>query len=115
MRLGCFAYLESLVRTRSGPFTLSESITLEQFAAGVETSCIQHYAFPLDKALEQYPAFQLDAETVARIKHGSTFNHAVANNPGLARVYDTNGALKAIAEWSEERQAWRPKKVFASD
>jgi tRNA pseudouridine55 synthase len=115
MQLGCFAYLEALVRTRSGPFTLSDSITLELLAEAVETNCIQHYSFPLDKALERYPAFKLDAETVERIKHGNTFNNPVANNSGLARVYDTNGAFIAIAEWDEEQLAWQPKKVFASD
>ncbi len=115
MQLGCCAYLEALVRTRSGPFTLSDSITLEQFADAVETNSIQHYSFPLDKALEQYPAMKLDVETAERIKHGNTFNNPVANNSGLARVYDTNGAFIAIAEWNEEQQAWQPKKVFASD
>ena len=114
MQLGCCAYLEALVRTRSGPFTLSDSITLEQFADAVETNSIQHYSFPLDKALEQYPAMKLDVETAERIKHGNTFNNPVANNSGLARVYDTNGAFIAIAEWNEEQQAWQPKKVFAS-
>jgi len=115
MQLGCYAYLEALVRTRSGPFTLSDSITLEQLADAVETNSIQHYSFPLDKALEQYPAMKLDVETAKRIKHGNTFNNPVANNSGLARVYDTNGAFIAIAEWNEEQQAWQPKKVFASD
>ena len=115
MQLGCCAYLEALVRTRSGPFTLSDSITLEQFADAVETNSIQHYSFPLDKALEQYPAMKLDVETAERIKHGNTFNNPEANNSGLARVYDTNGAFIAIAEWNEEQQAWQPKKVFASD
>ena len=115
MQLGCCAYLEALVRTRSGPFTLSDSITLEQFADAVETNSIQHYSFPLDKALEQYPAMKLDVETAERIKHGNIFNNPVANNSGLARVYDTNGAFIAIAEWNEEQQAWQPKKVFASD
>ncbi len=115
MQLGCCAYLEALVRTRSGPFTLSDSITLEQLADAVETNSIQHYSFPLDKALEQYPAIELDAETVERIKHGNTFNNTLANNSGLARVYDTNGAFIAIAEWNEKQLAWQPKKVFASD
>jgi tRNA pseudouridine55 synthase len=115
MQLGCFAYLGSLVRTRSGPFTLSESITLEQLADAVETHSIQHYCFPLDRALEQYPAFKVDAETIERIKHGNMFNNPLANNSGLARVYDTNGAFIALVEWNEEQLAWQPKKVFASN
>ena len=113
-QIGCYAYLEALVRTRSGPFMLPESITLEQFADAVETNLIQHYVFPLDKALEQYPAITLDGETTQRVMHGDTFTNPRANNSGLARVYDNNGAFIAIAEWDEEQKAWRPKKVFAS-
>ncbi len=112
---GCYAYLEALVRTRSGPFMLSESISLEQFADAIETNTLQHYSFPFDKALEQYPAIKLDPETVERVKHGNTFSNSLANNSGLARVYDINEAFIAIAEWNEEQQAWQPKKVFVSD
>ena len=112
-RLGCYAYLGALVRTRSGPFTLSESITIEQLADAVETNSVQQYHFPADKALEQYPAIKLDAETVERVKHGNTFYNPAANNPGLVRVYDTNGDFLAIAEWDEEQKGWQPKKVFA--
>jgi tRNA pseudouridine55 synthase len=114
-RIGCFAYLETLVRTRSGPFTLSDSITLEKFADAVETNSIHDYSFPLDKALVQYPAIKIDAETVERVRHGNTFNNPIANNSGLARVYNSNGAFVAIAEWNEEQQAWQPKKVFTSN
>ena len=115
IQIGCYAYLESLIRTRSGPFTLADSITLEQFSDAVETNTIQDYSFPFDKALEQYPAIKLDTETEERAKHGTTFNYAVANNAGIARVYNSNGAFIAIAEWNEEQQGWKPKKVFASD
>lgn len=115
MHIGCFAYLQALTRTRSGPFTLADSITLEQFAAAVETNTIQDYSFPFDKALEQYPAIKLNAETAERVKHGNTFTNAVANNSDLARVYDINEVFIAIAEWNEEQQTWQPRKVFASD
>jgi len=113
-QIGCYAYLEALIRTRSGPFILSESITLEQFADAVATNSIQRYLFPLDKSLKQYPAITLDVETAERVKHGSTFDNPRANNSGLARVYDSKGAFVAIAEWDEEQKAWQPKKVFAS-
>jgi tRNA pseudouridine55 synthase len=113
-QIGCYAYLEALVRTRSGPFMLPESITLEQFADAVVTNSLRHYLFPLDKALERYPAITLDGETAAQVMHGNTFTNPSANNSGLARVYDSNGVFIAIAEWDEEQKAWRPKKVFAS-
>ncbi len=113
-RLGCYAYLDALVRTRSGPFLLSESITLEQLADAVATDSAQRYLYPVDKALEQYPAIILDTETVERVKHGNTFTSPAGDISTLARVYDVEGHFLAIAEWDEEQQAWQPRKVLAS-
>ncbi len=113
LQLGCYAYLDALVRTRSGPFTLSESITPEQLAEAVERNSVQHYLYPLDKVLEQYPTVMLDAQAVERVKHGNAFSTSVDDSPGLVRVYDTGGHFLAIARWNEEQKAWQPKKVFA--
>ena len=115
MQVGCYAYLASLIRTRSGPFTLSESITLEQFAEAVQTDSIQDYIFPTDRAIEQYPRIELDTEVAERVKHGNTFSHMRTNNASLARVYDENRTLIAIAEWDEEQHIWQPRKVFAAN
>jgi hypothetical protein len=52
---------------------------------------------------------------VERVKRGNTFSHRRANNTDLARVYDENRTLIAIAAWDEERQVWQPRKVFASN
>src|SRR6266516_515525 len=117
MRLGCYAYLDALIRTRSGPFLLSESITLEQLAEAVITDSVQQYLYPADKALERYPAILLDAETTERVKHGNAFRtpgEGGEGQPDLARVYDANGHFLAIAEWDEEQEAWQPKKVFST-
>jgi tRNA pseudouridine55 synthase len=114
--LGCGAHLRALIRTRSGPFSLSESITLEQLAAAVDSASLQDYLYPVDKALEQYPALVLDAGTTAQVKHGNPFLYGIQGstptNDHLARVYDPGGHFLAIAEWNPEQQMWQPKKVF---
>src|SRR5229473_2874101 len=102
--LGCGAYLRALIRTRSGPFSLSESITLQQLAASVDSASLQDYLYPVDKALEQYPALVLDAGTTAQVKHGNPFSYPIPANDHLARVYDPGGHFLAIAEWNAERQ-----------
>ncbi len=126
-QLGCGAHLGALVRTRSGPFPLSESITLEQLAEAVVDLAaergMEKYLYPADKALQAYPAIQLDAASVERVLHGNAFspphpwgaiNRAPTQgqSPGLARVYDINGHFLAIAEWDVEQEMWKPKKVF---
>src|SRR2546426_7938150 len=40
-RLGCGAYLAALMRTRSGPFSIAESVTLEQLAVAQEHGTLQ--------------------------------------------------------------------------
>ncbi|HLX40907.1 MAG TPA: tRNA pseudouridine(55) synthase TruB [Ktedonobacteraceae bacterium] len=110
--LGCGASLVGLIRTRSGPFTLSQSITLDQLAESVENSKVEQYLHSSDSVLQQYPALMLDDVTTERVLHGNAFPFDIATEAELARVYDANGRFMAIAEWDVEREMWQPMKVF---
>jgi tRNA pseudouridine55 synthase len=116
--LGCGAHSGALVRTRSGPFSLSESVTLEQLAEAVALGTVEKYLYPPDKALEQYPALRLDAAASERVLHGNAFKYDGLDElsggvkPSIARVYDSSGRFLAIAEWSAEQDVWKPKKVL---
>lgn len=113
---GCGAYLGGLVRTRSGPFPLTESITLEQLAESAAQGTIEQFLYPADKAIEQYPALKLDEATTERVRHGNTFQleeqAGALHEQTIARVYDDKGQFVAIAEWDAERNVWQPTKVF---
>jgi tRNA pseudouridine55 synthase len=114
-RLGCGAHLGALLRTRSGPFTLSESITLEELELAIEAGTVQEYLHPADLALHQYPALMLDDDTVERVLHGNAFKYDDPHRQtysDLARVYDAVGRFLAIAQWDAERGLWQPKKVL---
>lgn len=111
--LACGAYLAGLVRTRSGPFSLVDSITLEQLADAVASGTVEEHLYPADIALEQYPALQLDAPTAEHVRHGNAFNYDRLQGANLARVYDSEGRFLAIAEWDAEQDLWKPRKVFA--
>lgn len=115
-RLGYGAHLAGLIRTRCGPFSLAESITLDQLAAALAQGRIAQYLFPADSVLRDYPALHLDVLGVERVLHGNPFQHTfdtASGLPGLARVYDEHGRFLAIAAWDGTRQVWQPKKVFA--
>ncbi|GCE13446.1 tRNA pseudouridine(55) synthase TruB [Tengunoibacter tsumagoiensis] len=113
--LGCGAYLTGLIRTRSGPFSLTESVTIEELALALETKSIESYLFPADTALHQYPALYLDAPTIERVLHGNTFSHpTVQPMADLARIYNEDGQFLAIATWDANQQLWQPKKVLKS-
>ncbi len=113
-RLGVGAHLSALVRTRSGPFLLSESSTLEQIAEAVEQNTLTQLLTSADAVLQSFPALHLNDATVAQVLHGNAF--AYDELPAeLARVYDTQGKFLAIAGWDEERRVWQPRKVFAAE
>ncbi len=111
--LDCGAHLGGLVRTRSGPFRLEESITLEQLAEACEQNQASIHIQPADRALASYPALKCSAEEAARVHHGNAFSWP-EQFPGqtLARVYDATGTFIAIAEWEPQSAKWHPRKVF---
>jgi len=113
--LGCGAHLAGLVRTRSGPFRLEESVTLEELARANEQGTLASYAQPADRALAQYPALHLDSENATRVQHGNLFAYELPQKErSLARVYSPTGEFIAIAEWRPESGKWQPKKVLTA-
>ena len=114
-RLSYGAHLTTLIRTRSGPFLLSESISLEQLAKASIQGTSAEYIFPSDSVLQQYPALRLDVPTVERVLHGNAVRDQESPtqpHAALARMYDTEGHFIAIAAWNAEQHIWQPKKVF---
>jgi len=115
-RTGYGAMLTALIRTRSGPFSLEKSITLDQLAAAIDQGTASEQLFPVDYALQNYPALHLDDAEAGNVLHGNSFSyHGSLTQPlgGLARIYDSAGNFLAIAIWDAEKQMWQPKKVFA--
>jgi tRNA pseudouridine55 synthase len=115
--LECGAHLTALCRTRSGPFSIEQSITLEQLAAAIAQEQLTSCLFPADYALQNYPALHLDAETARRVLHGNSFSYQgtiTDPSPTLARLYDQNAHFIGIATWDKDDACWHPKKVLAS-
>lgn len=114
---GYGAHLSALQRTRSGPFTIADSITLEQLAIAAEQGDVASHLLPADRALEHWPALFLDEDTAQRVLHGNTFTYYLPDRSAktaLARVYDARRQFLAIASWDEKQQIWQPKKVMAT-
>ena len=113
--VGCGAHLAGLMRTRSGPFRLEESITLEELALACTQDEVARYAQPADRALEQYPALHLSEEEELRVRHGNSFSYDIPESTrSLARVYNASGDFIAIATWEPALTKWQPTKVFVA-
>ena len=116
--LECGAYLTALQRTRSGPFNIEQSLTLEQLTEVIDQGQIANYLFPADYALQNYPALHLDEEAAQRVLHGNAFHYQLdmtisqTQHSALVRVYGVSGHFLAIAIWDTKDGLWQPKKVF---
>ena len=54
------AHLTELVRLRTGPFDIQDSVTPEEFEEAVDNGCWQDLIFPTDFAMSNMPAAILD-------------------------------------------------------
>ncbi|MGZ4030564.1 MAG: tRNA pseudouridine(55) synthase TruB, partial [Tumebacillaceae bacterium] len=69
-QLGVPAHMSHLVRTRSGPFTLEQAMTLEQIEAYVADGSIQQRLLPMQTALPHMPAHTLPEVLERRVDNG---------------------------------------------
>ena len=131
--LGVGAHLTELVRLRTGPFDISESVTPEEFEEAVESGIWQDLVFPMDFALSNMPAAILDKRAERATTNGqpipvsyldydkiSTAAAQLSNayrEPGeliLSRAYSQEGRFLAVISAPTPRGPWSPKRVFAS-
>jgi len=89
--LGCGAHVESLRRTRSGPFSLADACTLETIRALADSpgaySELDALLLPSDAALVELPDIHLTEESAHSVSRGQAVRIADAPRQGLVRLY----------------------------
>jgi tRNA pseudouridine55 synthase len=102
--LGVGGHLTALRRTRVGPFTLADALTLEELAERADPVPV-----PLDAAVAAaFPRRDLDAATATRLAHGGRLEPA--GLPGPYGAFDPAGAVVALV--AEADGVARPLVVF---
>lgn len=133
-RLGPGAYLAALQRTRSGPFTLKQAITLEALEAALAGDGWRGHLYAPDEALLDHRAAILASEHEASMRNGQplrfesplaspqaaahgetaeiTGDNTQVKDGELLRAYSTDGRFLGIARWNATGAAWQPHKVL---
>ncbi|GHF16357.1 tRNA pseudouridine synthase B [Kordiimonas sediminis] len=107
--LGTFGHVSILRRTRVGPFSEKDAISLEKLEELGHSAPAAAYILPVMTALDDIPALAISEEDAIRIKHGGSILGA-ADRPGT--VVLTDGATPiAIAEALEDGTI-KPVRVF---
>jgi tRNA pseudouridine55 synthase len=119
-RLGPGAHLAALIRTRSGPFHLTQCVTLERLEAALADGTWPDHLYAPDEALLDWRAAILAPENEARMRNGLALQlhrlapteNAQARPEELLRAYSVDGRFLGILRWDEERSGWQPSKVL---
>lgn len=125
-RLGPGAHLAALVRTRSGPFTLKQCVTLQGLERALADGTWRDALYAPDEALLERRAAILGAVSEARMRNGQLLRFGPETRPAdgdgtdarepregeLLRAYTTDGRFMGLLRWETAQGAWQPAKVL---
>jgi tRNA pseudouridine55 synthase len=101
LALGCGAHVDSLVRTRSGPFRIEQALRLEQLQGLKDEGRLEEALVSACDLLPEFPAVFVDDSAVAHIRQGRDFNVSPfridAGSPHV-RAIGPDGRLVAIGK-----------------
>jgi tRNA pseudouridine55 synthase len=112
--LGTGAYLDELVRTRHGPFTLEAARTLETLEEDFREGTWRDSLYPPEYLLAGWRSHIATPEEVLAITQGKSLHlhpPATEDRPMLAAKSQA-GDLLAVLYWDADRSVWHPRKVF---
>ncbi|WP_321323439.1 tRNA pseudouridine(55) synthase TruB [uncultured Parasphingorhabdus sp.] len=100
--LGTVGHVTMLRRTKAGPFTLKQAISLDKLNEIGKGADIKEYLLPLEAGLDDIPAFDLDPDQARMLRQGLTLDEQdLIGNPavnGLFLATENEGSPVALAE-----------------
>ena len=114
-KLGCGGAMEELLRTRSGNFTLEESITLSQVEEAVKDGTIEEKLVSIEDVLSGYPAVYATGEGDRLLQNGNPLTEALVEKSireKNVRMYRSSGKFTGIYGWDERKEKYVPVRMF---
>ncbi len=85
LALGTVGHVTMLRRTKAGPFSLSQAITLDNLAALVQGAALEQAILPMTTGLDDIPALAVDPNEAAALRQGRIlFGHPARPGQYLA-------------------------------
>ncbi len=114
-QLGLPCHVSRLRRTISGPFALSEAVSIEQLEAAHsgESQGLDQFLVPIESALAQFPPIFLSESASFYLQQGQPV--LVPNGPrsGMVRIADQTGAFLGIGEMLDDGRV-APRRLIAT-
>jgi len=104
-KLGCYAHMMRLTRTKVGLFSLGHTLTLEELKVAYEEGRLPEKLLPLEEALNFLPAIRVKEEYLESVSHGVALSKCFLETlpdrfePGhYFRVFGNNDKVLAVVE-----------------
>ena len=104
-KLGCYAHMVRLTRTKVGLFGLGRTLTLEELKLAYEEGSLPEKLLPLEEALNFLPAIRVKEEYLESVSHGVALSKCFLETlpdrfePGhYFRVFGNNDKVVAVVE-----------------
>lgn len=104
-KLGCYAHMVRLTRTKVGLFGLGRTLTLEELKVAYEEGSLPEKLLPLEEALSFLPAIRVKEEYLESVSHGVALSKCFLETlpdrfePGhYFRVFGNNDKVIAVVE-----------------
>ena len=119
LKLGCGAYLKSLIRTTSGSFTANNSVPLSDALSIINSGGLEDIILALDECLPHIPKIHLADTSIKYIKTGravlvSEVDVQLCKDQSIWRAYNDLGEFTAIVKFDSENLEFIPYKVFSN-
>jgi tRNA pseudouridine55 synthase len=118
-KLGVPAHMSSLLRTKSGPFELSQALTFAEIEALAASGTIEEKLLPMQAALPHLPKHVIPEVLERRVNNGRelTIKRLIAGAEvgSLLRIESREGKLLAlyrVCEIAGKEMHTKPEKVF---
>ena len=114
-KLGCGGAMEELLRTRSGNFTLEESMTLSQVEEAVADETIGEKLVSIEDVLSMYPVLTCTPEGDRLLNNGNPLPEELVQGGSReekVRMYKSSGNFTGIYGWDERKQKYVPVRMF---
>ena len=115
-KLGCGGCMESLLRTRSGAFTLEDSVTLDEIEKAMRENRVKDFILGVEDVLVEFPRVCCTEEGNRLLANGNPLHEQLIVGPqvkdGWVRMCAHDGSFVGLYEWKEEKKVYQPVKMF---
>ena len=114
-KLGCGACMESLLRTKSGRFSLEESHRLSEVQQAANDGTVSEWVIGIEDILAEYPRICSTEEGDKLLHNGNPLKKDMVTGQhqnGWVRMCTSQGQFIGIFQWDAAKRRYFPVKMF---